>query len=90
MTAGNTIAIAVIVAFAIAAIAAFAMARRHPENAASHGVEPVDESTEFFGRVNDRPAGPGAEADGVAAPGEPVPGPSAASLRPARSEERRA
>ncbi|MBI5090474.1 MAG: hypothetical protein HZB15_16890 [Actinobacteria bacterium] len=34
-------------------------------------------SREMFGAVNDRPGSPGAEAQGVAGPGQIVPGPSA-------------
>jgi hypothetical protein len=55
----------------------FIFARQHPENAAGDRDPVRNSSAEFFGDTNDRPAGPGAEADGVAAPGQPAPGPSA-------------
>ena len=74
-------AIAVVVLATVAVVVtvcAFVMAR-HPEK--------VDDDSpaegggrDFFGDVTDRPAGPGAEDDGVAGPGEPAPGPSAESL----------
>jgi len=55
----------------------FVIPRQHPENAAGHRKPERKASAKFFGDMNDRPAGPGAEADGVAAPGQPAPGPSA-------------
>jgi hypothetical protein len=68
----------------VVTVCAFVMAR-HPEKVDD------DSSTEgggrdFFGDVTDRPAGPGAESDGVARPGEPAPGPSADSL-PVQTED---
>jgi hypothetical protein len=63
----------------------FALGRRHPENAAGHtaasgGWPERSHSLSHQGDVFDRPAGPGAEADGVASRGQPVPGPSADAL----------
>jgi hypothetical protein len=57
----------------------FLFRRNEPEDAASHEGPVRTGSALYHGDVNDRPAGPGAEADGVAGPGEPVPGPSAES-----------
>ena len=69
LDAGAVAAVAVLVAW-------FLFARKHPDNAAPH----AEQSHAAFARDVDvgggRPAGPGAEADGVAGPGEPVPGPS--------------
>jgi len=57
----------------VAVVAWFALVRRHPENAAAHA-GPSGE-TRYRGITNDRPAGPGAEAEGVRARGVIVPGP---------------
>jgi len=64
----------------VVTVAAFMVTRKHPENAADGAGERG--GTEFFGDVTDRPAGPGAEADGVPERGQPAPGPSAESLPP--------
>jgi uncharacterized membrane protein YqiK len=72
------IAVAVIAVIAVVGLVVwFAAARKHPENAALHDTGERHGSAEFHGDVNDRPAGPGAEADGVAGDGQPAPGPSA-------------
>ena len=63
---------------AVAAVVGWFLFRRNdPEDAASHGDTDRSGSALYHGDPDDRPAGPGAEADGVAGPGEPVPGPSA-------------
>jgi hypothetical protein len=49
------------------------------ERAASHAGASRTGSALFHGDPDDRPGGPGAEADGVAAAGQPAPGPSAES-----------
>jgi hypothetical protein len=70
---------------AIAAFVAWVVLRRNdPEDTAGHPEPPRTGSAAVFGDVDDRPAGPGAEADGVAGPGEPAPGPSAESTPPNR------
>jgi hypothetical protein len=75
------IAIAIIAAVAVVALIVwFATARKHPENAADHAQPDRHGSAELFGDANDRPASPGAEADGVADRGQPAPGPSADSF----------
>jgi len=61
----------------IAVVGWFVLHRKDPEDAASHPEPDRTGSALYHGDVDDRPAGPGAEADGVAGPGEPVPGPSA-------------
>lgn len=71
------IVIAIVVVVAV--VAWFLTARQHPESAASHPEPERTGSAQFFGDTDDRPAGPGAEDDGVAAPGQPAPGPSAES-----------
>ena len=77
---GAVIAVLGVLAVAVT-IAAFVLTRKHPENATADS--PGDPGgTEFFGDVTDRPAGPGAEADGVPERGSPAPGPSAESLPP--------
>lgn len=63
----------------LAVVIAFLSARRHPENAADHSAADARGSDLLHG-ANQAPAGPGAEADGVAGPGQPVPGPSAEDL----------
>lgn len=71
--------------FTVAVIVYFVASRQHPEGSASHVDDGVDDSTALFGGPHDRPAGPGAEDDGVAGRGAPAPGPSAESLpRPRR------
>lgn len=71
--------------FTVAVIVYLVVSRHDPETAASHDDDLVDDSTALFGGPHDRPAGPGAEDDGVAARGAPTPGPSAESLpRPRR------
>ena len=80
MSLGNLIVVVVGVV-AVAAFLVWLIARRNdPERAASHAEPPRTGSALHHGDVDDRPAGPGAEADGVAGPGEPVPGSSAESL----------
>jgi len=69
--------IVVAIVLVVAVVAWFLGARKHPESAAGHPEPPRTGSAQFFGDYHDRPAGPGAEADGVAAPGQPAPGPSA-------------
>ena len=84
MSAGNVIVV-VIGVVAIAAFVAWVLLRRNdPEGAASHPEPPRTGSAAYHGDVDDRPAGPGAEADGVAGPGEPAPGPSAEAAPPDR------
>jgi hypothetical protein len=61
----------------VAVVSWFLLHRNDPEDAASHPEPARTGSALYHGDVNDRPGGPGAEADGVAGPGEPVPGPSA-------------
>jgi hypothetical protein len=58
----------------------FVFARKHPENAAGHDSGDPTSATDFFGNSDDRPAGPGAEAEGVVGDGQIAPGPSADSL----------
>jgi len=74
--AGAVVVVAAIVAVAVV-IAWFVFGRNDPEDAASHGEADRTGTSLHHGDVDDRPAGPGAEADGVAGRGEPVPGPSA-------------
>ena len=64
----------------VAVVVWFVLPTKHPEDAAGH--EPTGRSVSgaLHGDTNDRPAGPGAEADGVAGRGQPAPGPSADSL----------
>ena len=77
MTAAAVVVIvAAIVAIAVV-VAWFLFGRNDPEDAATHTDGDRVGSALYHGDVDDRPAGPGAEADGVAGPGEPVPGPSA-------------
>lgn len=64
---------------AVAVVAWFFANRKHPERASGHREPPRTGSAQYHGDVDDRPAGPGAEADGVAGPGEPAPGPGAES-----------
>jgi hypothetical protein len=83
MTAGGLVVVIVGVAAVIAVIGWFLLGRKDPEDAATHAEPDRAGSAQYHGDVDDRPAGPGAEADGVAGPGEPVPGPSAeADQRP--------
>lgn len=75
----SVVVIVVGIVLVVAVVAWFVASRRHPEDAAGHSAGPREGSDRFFSDTNDRPAGPGAEADGVAGPGEPMPGPSAVS-----------
>ncbi|MCB1001817.1 MAG: hypothetical protein KDB40_21175 [Acidimicrobiales bacterium] len=86
---------AVVVVLAVVAtlglLAVFVVWRRHPEAASGHaatsgGWDDRGESFGLHGDVSDRPAGPGAEADGVAGRGQPTPGPSAESLPTRRAD----
>ena len=77
MSAGGVIVVVLGIIAVLAVVGWFLFRRNEPENAASHGSPDRTGSTLYYGDVNDRPGGPGAEADGVAGPGEPVPGPSA-------------
>jgi hypothetical protein len=79
MSIGNWIVIVIGVVL-VAAFLAWVIARRSdPERAAGHSLASRTGSANFHGDPDDRPAGPGAEADGVAGPGQPAPGPSAES-----------
>jgi hypothetical protein len=79
VTVGSVIVVVAGIIAVVAVIAWFLFRRNDPEDAASHGTPDRTGSALYHGDVNDRPGGPGAEADGVAGPGEPVPGPSAES-----------
>lgn len=67
------------VVLAVAVVVWFFANRKHPEDASGHRQQPRTGSAQYHGDVDDRPAGPGAEADGVAGPGQPTPGPGAES-----------
>jgi hypothetical protein len=84
MSAGNLIVVVVGVAAAAIVVLWFLLGRQHPEEASSHGEAARTGSALHHGDVDDRPAGPGAEAQGVAAPGEPIPGPSPTGEQPPR------
>jgi hypothetical protein len=77
VSAGGVIVVVLGIIAVLAVVGWFLFRRNEPENAASHGSPDRTGSALYYGDVNDRPGGPGAEADGVAGPGEPVPGPSA-------------
>src|SRR3954454_15004122 len=66
----------------------FILVRNRPENASGHSEPDRVGSAWMYGDVNDRPGGPGSEDDGVAGPGQVVPGPSAENMPWA--EDRRA
>jgi hypothetical protein len=72
----NIAAIVFGVAVTAAVVIWFVANRRHPENAAGH--RRVDREAYRFSRreADQHPGAPGAEAEGVAGPGQPVPGPS--------------
>ncbi|WP_162941647.1 hypothetical protein [Desertimonas flava] len=76
----TTAVIVVAIAVTIAVVAWFLLNRQHPETAAGHDEPDRHGSAQFFGDVNDRPGDPGAEADGVAGPGQPAPGASASAV----------
>ena len=65
------------IALALITIGYFLFARRHPQDASGRPAGDTPTSQQFFGDTNDRPGGPGAEADGVAGRGSVAPGPSA-------------
>lgn len=67
----------------VVVVAWFFLVRKHPETASGHLGPPRSGSALYHGDPDDRPAGPGAEADGVAGPGEPSPGPDPAPSRDA-------
>ncbi|MCU1362121.1 MAG: hypothetical protein JWN99_3410 [Ilumatobacteraceae bacterium] len=66
------------VLLALGTVGYFLFGTRHPQNASSHSADKdVSPSRQFYGDKNDRPGGPGSEADGVVDPGVIAPGPSA-------------
>jgi hypothetical protein len=68
------------VVLAVGTVAYFIFGKRHPQNASGtpgHDGETTSASRQFFGDKNDRPGGPGSEAEGVVGPGMLAPGPSA-------------
>jgi hypothetical protein len=74
------VSVVIVVAGIIAVVGVvgwFLFRRIEPEDAASHAGPDRTAAALYHGDTDDRPGGPGAEADGVAGPGEPVPGPSA-------------
>jgi type IV secretory pathway TraG/TraD family ATPase VirD4 len=73
----STAIVIIAVVAVVALVVWFATSRKHPENAAMHEQPDRQGSALYHGDANDRPAGPGAEADGVAGRGQPAPGPSA-------------
>ncbi len=75
----QVVVIVLAIVAAVAVVAWFFANRKHPERASDHPGPPRTGSAQFHGDVDDRPAGPGAEADGGAGPGEPTPGPGAES-----------
>ena len=77
MTADGLVVVIVGIVVVIVVVGWFLLRRNEPEDAASHPEPDRTGSALYHGDVHDRPAGPGAEADGVGRPGEPVPGPSA-------------
>jgi hypothetical protein len=77
MNAGAVIVIVIGIVATVAVVGWFFFRRNDPEDAATHAGSGRSGSAQHHGGVDDRPAGPGAEADGVADRGEPVPGPSA-------------
>ncbi len=79
MSAAAIIVVVVAIAAVVAAVVWMLGTRKHPEDAASHHDELEDSNTARYHTGTERPAGPGAEADGVAGPGEPTPGPGAES-----------
>ncbi len=76
----NWIVITLSIVVVVGLVVWLGFGRKHPENAASHREPDRTGSRLFYGDLGGRPAGPGAEADGVAGRGEPVPGPSAENL----------
>jgi hypothetical protein len=79
MSAANWTVIIVGVVLVAAFFAWLILRRNDPERAAGHAGPARTGSALFHGDPDDRPAGPGAEADGVAGPGQPSPGPTAES-----------
>jgi hypothetical protein len=79
MSAGNVVVIVVSVLLVAAFVVWLVVRRNDPERTASHAGPARTGSALYHGDADDRPAGPGAEADGVAGPGQPAPGPSAES-----------
>jgi hypothetical protein len=79
MSLSNWIAVAIGVVLVAGFFTWLALRRNDPERAAGHSLAARTGSASFHGDPDDRPAGPGAEADGVAGPGEPAPGPTAES-----------
>jgi hypothetical protein len=79
MSAANWVVIIVGIILVAAFVAWLVLRRNDPERAAGHDRAPRTGSDLFHGDPDDRPAGPGAEADGVAGPGQPAPGPTAES-----------
>ena len=75
MSVGGLIFVIAAVVVVAAVLAWFLLQRRHPE-AVSHLSPERHGSAKYHSDVG-RPAGPGAEADGVAGRGQPIPGPSA-------------
>jgi len=77
MSGAGLVFVIVAIAAVVAVVAWMLLVRKHPEDASRHSDEHPATTTARFHDGVDRPAGPGAEADGVAGPGEPTPGPGA-------------
>ena len=74
---GMTVAVIIVAIVLAVAVCAWFFVGRSSEEAAEHGrTEQRSASQMTFGDVNDRPGGPGAEADGVVGPGQIAPGPT--------------
>jgi hypothetical protein len=84
MSTGSLIVVVLAIAATAVVVLWFLLGRQHPETAAAHREPPRTGSALHHGDVDDRPAGPGAEADGVGGPGEPIPGPSRHGDEPPR------
>jgi hypothetical protein len=72
---GAVFVIAALIAVGIV-LAWFLLQRQHPEAGSSHTRSERTGSEQYHSDLG-RPAGPGAEADGLADRGQPVPGPTA-------------
>jgi hypothetical protein len=71
-----TVVVIAAIVVTLATVAYFVFAQHPQEASGPAGDRKRPASAEFFGDRNDRPGGPGSEADGVAERGQIVPGPS--------------
>ena len=73
VSAASTVVVVLAVVAVVATVAWILFHRNDPEHASGHSDRPKEDSTQYWGEVNDRPGDPGAESQAAPRRGEPGP-----------------